>query len=84
MHKQRIHVGWKPWLCFVKDDKSIAAQFNDISDVIKSNPVNKETYSWERSQVEVEYYIKNMTVESDPFRPVYGFRHHRNSSVTTR
>jgi DNA modification methylase len=69
MYKQKVHVGWKPLLWFVKGKSTNA--LNDISDIIKSEPVDKALHKWEQSTVEADHCIKYLTMENqtvaDPF-----------------
>ena len=75
MHNQRLLVGWKPLLWFVKGPKGTrpANQVGDMEDYILSKPPEgrKIVHEWEQSTVEAQYMIENLTVEGqtvmDPF-----------------
>jgi ParB-like chromosome segregation protein Spo0J len=62
MHKQKLWVGWKPILWFVKGNRTNTV--NDISDIIKSQPVDKTLDEWEQSTVEADHCIRYLTVEN--------------------
>jgi ParB-like chromosome segregation protein Spo0J len=62
MHKQKLWVGWKPILWFVKGNRTNTV--NDISDIIKSQPVDKALDEWEQSTVEADHCIRYLTVEN--------------------
>jgi len=62
MHKQKLWVGWKPILWFVKGHRTNTV--NDISDIIKSQPVDKVLDKWEQSTVEADHSIRYLTVEN--------------------
>jgi len=62
MHKQKLWVGWKPILWFVKGKRTNTV--NDISDIIKSQPVDKTLDEWEQSTVEADHCIRYLTVEN--------------------
>ena len=62
MHKQKLWVGRKPILCFVKGNRTNTV--NDISDIIKSQPVEKALDEWEQSTVEADHCIRYLTVEN--------------------
>jgi len=74
MHKQKLWVGWKPILWFVKGNRTNTV--NDISDIIKSQPVDKELDEWEQSTVEADHCIRYLTVENqttlDPMMGING------------
>lgn len=62
MHKQKLWVGWKPILWFVKGNRTNTV--NDISDIIKSQPVDKALDEWEQSTVEADHCIRYLTAEN--------------------
>ena len=55
-------LGGKPILCFVKGNRTNTV--NDISDIIKSQPVEKALDEWEQSTVEADHCILYLTVEN--------------------
>lgn len=59
MHKQKL---WIPILWFVKGNRTNTV--NDISDIIKSQPVDKTVDKWEQSTVEADHCIRYLTVEN--------------------
>lgn len=71
MHKQRVHVGWKLLLWFVKGDNGARKQINDISDVIRLQPVDKSLHDGAQSTIQADYVISHLTLENqvvlDPF-----------------
>jgi hypothetical protein len=63
MHKQKLWIGWKPILWFVKGDKPNS--INDIFDVVRSQSVDERLNIWEQPTVESDYFIQHLTVEDD-------------------
>jgi hypothetical protein len=63
MHKQKLWVGWKPILWFVKGDKPNTA--NDILDIVKSQSIDEVLNIWEQPTVVSDYFIQNLTVENE-------------------
>jgi len=63
MHKQKLWVGWKPILWFVKGDKPNTV--NDILDIVKSQSIDEVLNLWEHPTVVSDYLIQNLTVEND-------------------
>jgi 16S rRNA G966 N2-methylase RsmD len=63
MHKQKLLVGSKPILWFVKGGKPNGV--NDILDTVRSQSIDKVLNIWEQPSVVSDYYIQNLTVEND-------------------
>jgi DNA modification methylase len=63
MHKQKLWVGWKPILWFVKGNKPNGV--NDILDTVRSQSIDKVLNIWEQPSVVSDYYVQNLTVEND-------------------
>src|SRR5215813_4045114 len=63
IHKQKLWVGWKPILWFVKGDKPNTV--NDILDIVKSQSIDEVMNIWEQPTVVSDYLIQNLTVEND-------------------
>lgn len=67
-HEQKVNVGSKPLLWFVKG-RPVYQQY--FSDTVFSQPPDKSALTWSQSPVEAEHFIKALTVENqivlDPF-----------------
>jgi tRNA G10 N-methylase Trm11 len=63
MQEQKLWVGCKHILWFVKGDKPNSA--NDILDTVRSQSIDKVLDIWEQSTVESDYFIRYLTVEND-------------------
>jgi hypothetical protein len=63
MHKQKLWVGWKPILWFVKGDKPNTV--NDILDIVKSQSIDEVLNIWEQPTLESDYLIQHLTVENE-------------------
>ena len=63
MHKQKLWVGWKPILWFVKGNKPNTV--DDILDIVKSQSIDEALNIWEQSAVVSDYFIQNLTAEND-------------------
>lgn len=63
IHKQKLWVGWKPILWFVKGDKPNS--INDIFDIVRSQSVDEVLHIWEGPTVESDYVIQRLTVKNE-------------------
>jgi DNA modification methylase len=63
MHKQKLLVGWKPVLWFVKGNKVNSA--NDVFDTVRSQSIDKALNIWEQPTIESDYFVQSLTVEND-------------------
>lgn len=57
-----VFVGWKPMLWFVKEGRSTNEY---ISDIVHSQPSDKENHEWEQAIADAEYYIEHLTSPGD-------------------
>lgn len=58
-----IDVGWKPFIWFVKGEKTNATRV--IKDFIDSEPPTKLMHDWEQSTKEAKHIIEGLTVENE-------------------
>jgi len=63
MHNQKLWVGWKPLIWFVKGDRPNTV--NDILDIVNSQSIDEVLNIWEHPTVVSDYFIRNLTVEND-------------------
>lgn len=63
MYKQKLWVGWKPVLWFVKGNKPNSA--DDILDTVGSQSIDKVLNIWEQPTIESDYFIQHLTAEND-------------------
>jgi DNA modification methylase len=65
---QRVWPKWKPLLWYFKpkenQNEKGPTMYSDIGDYIESEPPKKELHEWEQSAVEVEHFVKVLTVEN--------------------
>jgi 16S rRNA G966 N2-methylase RsmD len=57
-----VYAGWKPMLWFVKE---YHRNLDYVTDLVKSQPVDKTDHEWEQSSVEAEYYIEHLTLPDE-------------------
>ncbi|MGB6528600.1 MAG: site-specific DNA-methyltransferase [Candidatus Nitrosopolaris sp.] len=63
MQEQKLWVGWKPVLWFVKGKK--VNSVNDIFDIVRSQSIDKELNIWEQPTIESDYFIQHLTEENE-------------------
>lgn len=63
MYKQKLWIGWKPILWFVKGDKPNSSK--NIFDIVKSQSIDEVLNIWEQPTVVSDYFIQNLTVENE-------------------
>jgi 16S rRNA G966 N2-methylase RsmD len=63
MQKQKLWVGWRPILWFVKGNKPNSA--GDILDTVGSQSIDKVLNIWEQPTIESDYFIQHLTAEND-------------------
>jgi hypothetical protein len=63
MQEQKLWVGWKPVLWFVKGDKPNSV--NDIFDIVRSQSIDKTLNIWEQPTIESDYFIQHLTEENE-------------------
>jgi DNA modification methylase len=66
MWNQMVWPKWKPLLWYFKPTENVSSptMYSDIADYIESEPPKKELHEWEQSAVEVEHFLKVLTVEN--------------------
>jgi 16S rRNA G966 N2-methylase RsmD len=66
MHKQKLWVGMKPVLWFVKGDKPNNINANDIFDIVRTQSVDKVLNIWKQpTAVESDYFVQHLTMENE-------------------
>jgi len=63
VHEYNVWAHYKPLLWYYKGSKPTT--YHDISDLIESQPTDKEYHDWQQSTIEAEHIIKSLTVERD-------------------
>ena len=63
MQEQKLWVGWKPILWFVKGNNVKSA--NDIFDIVRSQSIDKALNIWEQPTIESDYFIQHLTEENE-------------------
>jgi DNA modification methylase len=64
VYPRHVFAEWKPLLWYVKGERvNDLVISNTIGDYIESTPPSKIEHKWQQSTIEVEYIIKNLTLE---------------------